>query len=177
MMPSFFAPPMPFHPEELHKHVKELERIYHLIPDPDTNQKTALAKAIISATASFVEGCLDSMFRPTLSQLTIPQTLNDAMLGGLRGLQDKITFAKKRLAPLRNGWKVKDNVASKFIEGRFPNNKPGLVQLRNLIDHGNPVSQTELRLDDIGYFRRCGCTYLEQVYASLGIAKPGWLGN
>jgi hypothetical protein len=176
VMSSFFAPSMPFHPEELHKHVVELERTYCLIPDPDTNQKTALAKAIISATASFVEGCLDSMFCPTLNQLAIPQTLHNAMIGGFRGLQNKIDFAKKHLAPLRNGWRVKDNAASKFIENRQKNSL-GLVQLRNKIDHGNHVSQSELRLEDIGYFRRCGCAYLDQVYASLGIAKPGWLDS
>ena len=168
---------MPFHPEELHQHVKELERLYAVIPGLDTNAKTALAKAIISATASFVEGCLDSMSSQTLRQLGIPQVWTDDIVLGLKGLYDKITFVKKRLAHLRSGWQVKDNALSKFIEDRLGENRPGLLKLRNLIDHGNVVAQADLRLNNITYFRLAACTYLEQVYTSLGIGKPGWLGK
>lgn len=103
---SFFAPPKPFHPEELYKHVKELERLYCAIPASDTNARTAQAKAIVSGTDSFAEGCLISVFRQTLGEIGVPEPLVDSMLHNLRGLRRKLEFAKNKLAPLRNGWTV-----------------------------------------------------------------------
>lgn len=99
------------------------------------------------------------------------------MLGKLRhsGLQDKTEFLKKQLAGLRAGWQVRDCPASKFVEERMPDNKPGLRALRNKVDHGNVVEQADLRLNNITEFRNFACVYLEEVYASLGVAKPGWL--
>lgn len=176
LMPSFFAPPMPFHPEELYKQIKELERLYRGIPVSDTNARTAQAKAVISSASSCVEGCVISLSRQTLGELGVPEPLTDHMLGKLRGLRDKLEFAKKKLAPLRNGWNVKDDAASQFVEDRS-GDVPGLRKLRNKIDHGDVVAQSDLRLNDIEYFRRAICAYLEQVYDSLGVARPGWLGR
>lgn len=177
IMPSFFAPPMPFHPEELHRDVRLLEQIYDLIPIADTNLRTSLAKAIICATSNFMEGCLDSMTVQTLGELRVPQPISNHVLDGLRGLADKTTFAKERLAPLRKGWQVKDDASSQFVENRLGQRSPGLRQLRNWIDHGEVMAQTALRLNDVAYFRRAACAYLEQVYTSLGIETPAWLGK
>lgn len=57
-MQSFFAPPMPFHPEELHKHVTELERAFGQLPGEDLNARTAVAKATVAAVAAFMEGSI-----------------------------------------------------------------------------------------------------------------------
>lgn len=177
MMPSFFTLPMPFHPEELHKHVKELERVYSTSPNLDTNGKEALAKAIISATASFVEGCIDAVSEQTVAELGNPPNLRAAKPDGHAGLYDKTEYVKNQLAPLRMGWIVKTDAISQFVEGGVGTPEPGLRGLRNLIAHGNLVGQKHLRLDNISYFRNAACDYLEQVYASLGIAKPGWLAR
>lgn len=130
---------MPFHPEELYKHVKELERLYSEIPLSDTNARTAQAKAIVSCTDSFVEGCLSSLFRQTLAELGVPEPLRDPLLRGSRSLGAKLEFAKQTLAPLRNGWKLKDDGVSQFVEDRL-RTAPGLPTLRNKIDHGGEVT-------------------------------------
>ncbi len=168
---------MPFHPEELYKHVKQLEQIYTTIPASDTNARTALAKAIISASANFLEGCLTALIGETLAVLAVPQSVREHVLGGFRGLKNKRLFVKERLAGLRSKWQVKENDISKFVEGRMKGNKPGLSQLRNKIGHGEVVQMQDLRLNNIGYFRDSACKYLEQVYASVGVGKPGWLGK
>lgn len=66
-MQSFFAPPMPFHPEELHKHVTELERAFGQLPSEDLNARTAVAKATVAAVAAFMEGSIreQAMLRST----------------------------------------------------------------------------------------------------------------
>ena len=87
LMPSYFAPPMPFHPEELHKHVKQLEQTYAEIPSADGNARIAVAKAIISATASFVEGCLDDLTRFTLAEVGVPHPIGEWVLEKRRGFQ------------------------------------------------------------------------------------------
>lgn len=174
-MPSYFAPPMPFHPEELYGHLKQLEQVFAGLSLSNTNARVAMAKAMISATASFVEGCLDCLAAFTLSDLQVPQPARDQILERLRGLQDKTELLKKRLAGLRSGWQVQDGPASQFVEGRIPSGRPGLRQLRNLVDHGDVVEQADLRLENIGEFRGYARSYLEAVYASLGVETPGWL--
>jgi len=176
LMVSFFAPPMPFRPEELYKHVRELEGLYGTIAASDTNARTAQAKAIVSATDSFLEGWLGSLFQQTLGELGVPESFRGFVVGKLRGLRAKLEFAKKMLAPLRQGWKVQDDAVSKFVEDRSGND-PGLPTLRNRIDHGDVVAQSDLRLNSIEFFRQTACTYLEQVYDSLGVGRPGWLGQ
>ena len=175
LMPSFFAPPMPFHPEELHKHVKELERIYLTLPETDGNGRIALAKSVISATASFVEGCLDALCEQVLGELGMPSDLSNPLLNRLWGLNVKIDYVKHSLAPKRNGWLVINNNIAMFVENRLPNKQQGLLTLRNLIDHGDVVNIPALRMDNITFFRITACKYLERVYQSLGVGRPGWL--
>ncbi len=170
LMPSYFAPPMPFHPEELYKHIKHLEQVYTTIPTADGNARTAVAKAIIAATASFVEGCLDDLITFSLTEVGVPQSIREWVMANLRSLRNKTDFLKKRLAGLRVGWQVKDSQTSKFVEGQLP-------ELRNKVDHGDVVEQANLRLDRIAEFRILACEYLEQVYASMGVGTPGWLGK
>lgn len=145
------------------------------IPSSNINARVAVAKAVISATASFVEGCLNELAAYTLSDLGVLQPIRDQVLERLRGLHDKTELPKKRLAGLRSGWQVQDATESQFVEGRMPNGRPGLRQLRNQVDHGDVVEQTDLLLDHIEDFRNYARTYLEAVYASLGVATPGWL--
>jgi hypothetical protein len=72
-MQSFLAPPMPFHPEELHKHVTELERAFDRLPGEDLNARTAVAKATVAAVGAFMEGSIRN--RATLrSAATLPPT-------------------------------------------------------------------------------------------------------
>ncbi|HYA39897.1 MAG TPA: hypothetical protein VEF34_01230 [Syntrophobacteraceae bacterium] len=178
-MESFFAPPMPFHPEELYKHIRHLEQVYNAIPPTDGNARTAMAKAIISATASFVEGCVDDLITFTLAAVGVPPPILEWVKGRrrLRGLDDKIQLLKSVLAGLRAGWQVKESPASQFIEGPMPDNKPGLRQLRNKVDHGSVVEQADLRVDRVAEFRILACEYLVQVYASMNVGTPGWLRN
>jgi hypothetical protein len=140
---------MPFHPEELHKHVKQLEQAYAEIPSADGNARIAVAKAIISATASFVEGCLDDLTRFTLAEVGVPHPIGEWVLEKRRGFQDKKEFLKEQLAVLRAGWQVNDCPESLFVEGRMKHNKPGLFQLRNKVAHGDVVDQADLRLHSI----------------------------
>ena len=105
----------------------------------------------------------------------MPQPVTDQELERLRGLHDKTEFVKTRLAGLKQGWQVQDGPASQFVEGRMPNGRPGLRQLRNLVDHGDVVEQVDLRLEQISEFRNHARVYLEAVYASLAVAKPAWL--
>jgi hypothetical protein len=169
---QFYAAPLPFHPEELYKHVKDLERIFATIPDH--NGRVTLAKAIIAATGSFVEGCLDDLIRMTLGRVGVPAPIQKWILdnksSGIArsGMARKSEFLKDLLAGLRSGWKVSKR-ASDFIEG--------VRQLRNKVDHGNAVDEVDLRFGSIHDFRTMACDYLEQVYASVDEPKPGWLGT
>lgn len=174
-MPFYFAPPMPFHPEELCRQLQELEHVYVGIPTSNTNGRVALAKAIVAATANLIEGCLDDLISVSLSDLQVPQAIQDQVLERLRGLHDKTEFVKKRLAPMRCGWQAQDQPASEFVEGRMPNGTPSLRQLRNLIDHGDTVERAHLRLDEIEEFGNLARRYLLSAYGSLGITTPGWL--
>ena len=69
-----------------------------------------------------------------------------------------------------------DDDSAKFVEDRLGPNHRGLITLRNLIDHGAPINQPDLRLSDVMFFRKAACEYLEQVYGSFGDPKPAWLG-
>jgi hypothetical protein len=169
---------MPFQPEELYKHVKQLEHAYMALPTADANARVAVAKAIVSANASLVEGCLDDLIRFVLTEVGVPSPIVKwiGKRRKLQGLQDKMNFLKDVLSTLRAGWLIQDGQASRFAEGRMPDGKPGLVQLRNKVDHGEVVDQSDLRLNSIDSFRTNLCDYLKEVYASMKAPPTGWLG-
>ena len=81
--------PIPFHPETLHRHVKELEKAYDAIPVADTNGRTAVAMAIVTATASFVEGCLHNILRQHLLTKIGDGILVDDLLRRFRSIETK----------------------------------------------------------------------------------------
>ena len=158
-MPSWFGVLEPYHPETLYRHVKELERVYEQLDPSDTNAREAVAKAIVSATASFVEGCLAEWIRQLRGDSADKQT-TDVAKKEPSGLHNKAQRA-------RAGWCVEPPIEH-FIETDLKN-------LRNAVDHGDKVQQADLRLDAITEFKWSAGKYVEQVCTSLGIDRPGWL--
>jgi hypothetical protein len=165
-----------FHPEVLHRHIRQLEQVYDPIPESETNGRTAVAMAIVAATASFVEGSIHQLLRQHLLAKIGDGVLVDDVLGHFRGLERKLGYAKKRVELLGGKWQVKDDGVSQFVENRLGPKTPGLIGLRNLIDHGTKITKSHLRLEDVKFFRQTACKYLEQVYSSYGDMKPAWLG-
>lgn len=166
LLPSVVEPVGPIQPEELHRHVKVLERIYiSFLPPADTNSRTAQAKAIVAATAAFVEGCLDDIIRWRCGEFGIRRPNNLHSLAGM------LNYCGNTLAPVRQGWPAESVESAQFVEG---SDAWSLRKLRNAIDHGDLVNQSHLKMDSIEYFRRSACAYLEQVYISVGLGKPGW---
>ena len=73
-MEAFAAPPMPFHLEELYRHVGELERAYDFLSD--LNARTAVAKAIVAAVDAH-------KFKPDIDTLVldgIPRNVEQAQI-------------------------------------------------------------------------------------------------
>jgi len=160
-MQSFAAPPMPWHPEELYREALSLEAVYKAIPADDMNARRAVAKAVVWAASSFLEGCLQQLVESLCAEekIAVPK---------LRGLANKREFVLKR-AKQKNTFCVDpDNASIRFIEDDFD-------ELRNKVDHGKKVDTANLHLNDISFFREAAREFLEQVYRSLEIGKPGWL--
>jgi hypothetical protein len=163
----------PFHPQTLYEHVKDLE-------DACTSAKTpkaqvAVAKAVVAATASFVEGCLYELLHRHLFGKIGNKALVEDLLKKHRTIQGKVDFAAAHDEYLGATWTIADGTTKNFVEGR--GEKPHLISLRNAIDHGDKVLHADLKLDNIAYFRTVACEYVEQVYASFNDPKPGWLGK
>jgi hypothetical protein len=95
----------------------------------------------------------------------------DKFLGDFKGFRNKLEYAKKHVTDFGGTWQVKTDSFSTFIESPVGGNPPGLIDLRNAIAHGAPVPTGDLRLDDVTFFRRVACEYLEQLYVSFGDAK------
>ncbi len=152
-MQNVFAPPMPFHPEELYKHVKELERAYALLPATDTNARTAVAKAIAVAVGAFVER---SLFQQGDLHRPVPAGWAKAQ----RGLVDmwKCLTATFPAPP------------SKEDEGAFER----LKTLRNDVSHGNIVNQERLLLERVASHREEAVQILHGVYTAVGSRHPAW---
>jgi hypothetical protein len=149
---------MPFNPEELHKHVKELERIWDWIPEGEPNARVALAKAIVAATASFVEGTLD--------ELIVRRCRMAGKKPNLGSLMKCVKWVRtNHPAPPHDKDVVK------------------IIKLRDLVDHGKRVDRAkrvqgvEFRIEDVVWFRSWACAYLKLVYEGLGEKVPGWLGK
>jgi len=152
---------MPWHPEELHKHVLILEGVYNSLPADDTNARQAVAKAVVWAASSFLEGCLQQFIEQLCSQENIGPPK-------LRGLANKREWVVCR-AKQRKTFAVDPAKAStRFVED-------DLEELRNDVDHGGKVETANLHLENISFFRGVAKDYLEQVYRSFEIGKPGWL--
>jgi hypothetical protein len=152
---------MPWHPEELYKHVLILEGVYNSLPNDDTNARQAVAKAVIWAASSFLEGCLQQFVEELCSK-------EGKEVPNLHGLANRRQFVIKR-AKKKKTYSVDPAQAStRFIEN-------DLEELRNKVNHGGRVDTNEFRLDNISFFREAARDYLEQVYQSFEIGKPGWL--
>jgi hypothetical protein len=152
---------MPWHPEELHKHVLVLEEVYNSLLVDNTNARQAVAKAVIWATSSFLEGCLQQL----VEQLCAEEKIKVPNLNGLVNKREWVISRAKR----RKTYSVDSNrTSTRFVEDEF-------AKLRNDVDHGEKVDTTKLRLDNISFFRQTAGDYLEQVYRSFDIGKPGWL--
>lgn len=149
---SFFRPPMPFHPEELHKHVKSLERAYEVLPAGDLNAQIAVAKAIAAAVGAFTEGSL-------LEQGNVrPPPQWEARKG--RGLWPQ--WKCLRAGFPATTWDVD--------EAEFKR----LKNLRNDVDHGNIVDRARLILDRPSAHREAALQVLAGVYDALGSRRPAW---
>lgn len=156
---SFAAPPMPYQPEELYKHVKILEEVYLSLPD-ETNRKQAIAKAIIGTVASFLEGYLQQK----IDEIGAPKPIE--------GMFKRRTFVEDYLKNNGN-WKVVENdPAIQFVRNDGEND---LRKLRNKIDHGAKVDTNDLHLDNISFFRESVSKYIQQLSDSFKTEKPGWL--
>jgi hypothetical protein len=160
LMPSFFAPPMPFQPEELFRHVVQLERVYVGLDSGDSNARMAVAKAIVASVAHFVEGSLKDQIRFHLRDLGTPEPVVALVEKQQRGLEDQKDLVKV-LVLLREGAPISASIKE-------------LQALRNKIAHGAVVEATQLHLDDIGHFRQLAIGYLKEVYTGLKQPHPGW---
>ena len=155
-MPSFFAPPMPFQPEELHKHVKQLEHAYAVLPGDDLNARTAVAKAIVAAVGAFIEGSL-------------------AEQGGAKGLPGWAATKRGGLWPCWEALRTAfPSATSPDIWTRNDAEMKRLKTLRNDVDHGNIVEQSRLSLERPTAHREAAIVVLTDVYAALGSNRPGW---
>ena len=170
-MASYFAPTMPFHPEELYKQLKHLESIYLTLDSAEIDARTALAKAIVAGTASLIEGCLHDLAAFGLSEAKVPDSIKARVLRTVNSLSKKSDFLKSDIVPLRGTWSVAKDATSEFIEG---GSDACLRPLRNKVDHGGMINQAHLRLDNITDFRKLAIAYLRQVYASMNVPEPGW---
>lgn len=158
---SFAAPPMPYHPEELHKHIKVLEEVYSSLPD-ETNRKQAISKAIIGAVGSFLEAYLQQR----IDEIGAPKK------DPPNNMYKRRTFVEDYLKNNGN-WKVVENdPAIQFVRNDGGND---LRKLRNKIDHGAKVDTNDLHLDNISFFRESVSKYIEQLSDSFKSEKPGWL--
>ena len=156
----FAAPPMPWHPEELHKQVLVLEKLYDSLPD-DMNARTAMAKAVVWAASSFLEGCLQQL----VESLCAEEKIAVPKLGGLANKREFVISRAKK----KSTFSVDANNAStRFVEDTYKD-------LRNKVDHGNKVNADDLHLDNVSFFRNAAADYLDQLYRSFGIGRPGWL--
>ena len=151
---------MPWHPEELYKHVLILEGVYNSLPD-DMNKRQAVAKAVIWAASSCLEGCLQELVEKLCAE-------EKKEVCKLNGLANKRGFVISR-AKQRKTYSVDPALAStRFVED-------DLDELRNKVNHGDKVETAELHLEGISFFREAAGDYLEQVYRCFEMGKPGWL--
>ena len=170
-MQSFFAPPMPFHPEELHKHVTELERAFCQLASDDLNARTAVAKATVAAVVAFMEGSIREQGNVAVDRLPShrPQwrkTTEQGLWPMWEFLRDTLCPELDKLCPeLGPRW-----VPTPMDEGEVKR----LKRLRNDVDHGNVVNLADLRMTELFSHRRAAVAVLASVYKSLGSARPGW---
>ena len=156
-----------YYPQILYLHVKDLESAYASLP-PEQGGRVAVAKAIVIAAASFVEGCLYDILNRRLMGKIGDEGLTKDLLKRNRSLDTKMKFVFDHVTFLGGQWLVDDRVVTSV--------RTDLKDLRDKIAHGGRIDSNDLKLDDIAYFRRIACEYLEQVYASFGDPKPAWLG-
>lgn len=150
-MPAVSAPPMPFQPEELYKHVKHLEHAYEILPK-DLNARTAVAKAIVAAVGAFVEGSL-------------------AEQGLAKGLPNWEAVKEAGM------WRCWTTLREAFPNASWARNEDELRRIKNLrndVDHGNIVNQDRLALDRPAAHREAAIAVLRDVYDALGSNRPGW---
>jgi hypothetical protein len=152
-MPSYFGPPEPFHVEALYRHVVELEGLWRWIPEDKPNAREALAKAIVAASAAFLEGSLDHALRVYYGSRGEPMPELDGLRNLLEHVQSLITPRPDATA-----------------RGAF-----ALLNLRNNVDHGDRVDPPRLKLDAIGSHRAAAAAYVREVFPRLGLEVPGWL--
>jgi hypothetical protein len=164
-MQSFFAPPMPFHPEELHKHVTELERAFGQLPSDDLNARTAVAKATVAAVAAFMEGSIREQGNVAIDRLPFhrPKWIKASTKVGLWAMWELL---RDDLCPgLGLRW-----LPTLMDEEHVKR----LKKLRNDIDHGTVVALVDLRMTELFSHRIAAVEVLANVYKSLGSARPGW---
>ena len=150
-VPSYFAPPGGFPPEVLYRQVRELERIWATwIPADDSNAGEALAKALVSAAAGFLEECTGDLIR------TLPVTGKPA-----RRLDNHL------------GWfKARAEERGAVLDGKAADE---LHALRNDVDHGRAVDPARLHLENIGWYRSTVADYVRAVYTLESVTVPAWL--
>jgi hypothetical protein len=164
-----FEPPAQhvWHPENLYKHVIDLEGLFTDLGPTRDRERAAVAKAIASAAGSFLEGTLFELIQQVFER-------NASHLGGLAMKWNK-RLRSKRPPGLGETLTSFEDVVKAINPGATITRPSYLYGVRNAVDHGDLIQPGALHFDDPKFFRRQAYDYLATAYQAVGISPPGWL--